>query len=165
MNNDLDALVAQRTIELQTANDQLQQQLADREKAELVTQQTQKMEAVGQLAAGVAHDFNNILAVILGNASLLLEHKSAGDGDVKSLESICAAADRASKLVRQLLTLSRKQLPELRPLNIRDALAAVSETLPQVVGPKVEVDVREQTEIPEIRGDAGMLEILLMNLA
>ena len=132
MNTHLDDLVAQRTIELQAANDQLKKELARREKSELAVGQTQKMEAVGQLAAGVAHDFNNILARrILGNASLLLEDKSARDEDIKSLESICAAADRASKLVRQLLTLSRKQLPELHPLNIRDALAAVSETLPQ----------------------------------
>lgn len=165
MNTDLDALVAQRTIELQAANEHLKQQLADREKAEQVAQQTQKMEAVGQLAAGVAHDFNNILAVILGNASLLLEGKSPADKETKPLQSICAASDRGSKLVRQLLTLSRKQLPELHPLNVRDALAAVSETLPQVLAPKIDVEIQTQSDVPEVRGDTGMLEILLMNLA
>jgi CheY-like chemotaxis protein len=123
------------------------------------------MEAVGQLAAGVAHDFNNILAVILGNASLLLEGKSPDDKETKPLQSICAASDRASKLVRQLLTLSRKQLPELRLLNVRDALAAVSETLPQVLAPKIDVEIQTQSDVPEVRGDTGMLEILLMNLA
>ena len=164
MNTDLDALVAQRTLDLQAANDQLTQQLADREKAEHALLQTQKMEAVGQLAAGVAHDFNNILAVILGNASLLLEGRSPADKDTKPLQSICAASDRASKLVRQLLTLSRKQLPELQPLNVRDALAAVSETLPQVLAPKIDVEIQTQSDIPQVRGDTGMLEILLMNL-
>jgi two-component system, cell cycle sensor histidine kinase and response regulator CckA len=165
MNTHLDDPVAQRTVELQAANDQLKNELAQREKTEHSLRQAQKMEAVGQLAAGVAHDFNNILAVILGNASLLLAGKSTGDKDTKPLENICAAADRASKLVRQLLTLSRKQLPDLRPMNIRDTLAAVSDSLSQVLTPTISVDVHAQAGVPDMRADAGMLESLLMNLA
>jgi PAS domain S-box-containing protein len=134
-------------------------------KLENQLRQAQKMEAVGQLAAGIAHDFNNILAVVQGNASLLLDGKSPADPETKPLEIICAAADRAGKLVRQLLTFSRKQLPELHPMNIRDTLTALSEMLPRVLTPMIDVEVRAQADIPDMRADAGMLESLLMNLA
>jgi PAS domain S-box-containing protein len=134
-------------------------------KLENQLRQAQKMEAVGQLAAGVAHDFNNILAVVQGNASLLLEGKSPADQETKPLESICAAADRAGKLVRQLLTLSRKQLPDLHQMNIRDTMTAVSEMLPRVLTPMIEVEVHAQADLPDMCADAGMLETLLMNLA
>jgi two-component system, cell cycle sensor histidine kinase and response regulator CckA len=157
MNTDLDELVAQRTVELQAANDQLKKEIAEG--------QAQKMEAVGQLAAGIAHDFNNILAVVQGNASLLLDGKLSDDKETKPLETICAAVDRASKLVRQLLTLSRKQLPELQPMNIRDTLTAASEMLPGVFTPTIDIEFRVQPEVPDISADADMLESLLMNLA
>jgi PAS domain S-box-containing protein len=134
-------------------------------KLENQLRQAQKMEAVGQLAAGIANDFNNILAVVQGNASLLLSAKSPGDHETKALESICAAADRAGKLVRELLTLSRKQMPELRPINVRNTLAAVSEMLPRVLTPAIEVEVRSEADLPELRADAGMLESMVMNLA
>ncbi len=88
--NDLDQLVSRRTGELEAANRQLDVQ-------------AQEIEAVGQLAAGLAHDFNNILTVIQGNACLLLNSRTAVPAERKPLESICAAADRAGKLARQLL--------------------------------------------------------------
>ncbi len=161
MNTHLDDLVAQRTAELQAANDQLKKELAERSKAE----QAQKMDVVGQLAAGVAHDFNNILAVVKGNACLLLEGKSPGHQDTKPLESICSAADRASKLVRELLTLSRKQMPHMHPTKVRDTLAAISEALPGVMTPMIQVEVHAQPGVPDVSADAGMLESLLMHLA
>jgi signal transduction histidine kinase/ActR/RegA family two-component response regulator len=164
MNTRLDELVAQRTAELQAANDQLKNEIAERMKAQDALQQAQKMEAVGQLAAGIAHDFNNILAVVQGNASLLLAGKSPGDPEIKPLESICAATDRACKLVRQLLTLSRKQLPDLHPMNVRDTLAAVSEMLPGVLTPMIDLEVSESAGLPDMCADARMLENLLMNL-
>ena len=77
--------------------------------------QAQKMEAVGQLAAGVAHDFNNILTVIQGYSTLLLVTKPAESEDRKRLETIAGAAKRAGKLVRQLLTFSRKQFVQMKP--------------------------------------------------
>ena len=76
--------------------------------------QAQKMEAVGQLAAGVAHDFNNILTVVLGHASLLLASKPPESPEAGPLRTIAAAAERAGRLVRQLLTFSRKQLIQVR---------------------------------------------------
>ena len=84
--------------------------------------QAQKMEAVGQLAAGVAHDFNNILTVIQGHATLLLATRPPESSDRKPLQTIIAASDRASKLVRQLLTFSRKQFVKMTPMDIGSTL-------------------------------------------
>ena len=141
------------------------QDITEQTKLENQLRQAQKMEAVGQLAAGVAHDFNNILAVVQGNASLLLSSQEPGTAEVKPLESICAAADRAGKLVRQLLMFSRKQLPELHPMNLRDTLATVSEMLPRVLTPMIEVEVHVPENLPNVCADAGMLESVVMNLA
>ena len=94
--------------------------------------QAQKMEAVGQLAAGVAHDFNNILTVIQGYSSLLLATNPPESSDRKPLETIAAAAARAAKLVRQLLTFSRKQFVNLKPMDAGNTLSSISEMLRRV---------------------------------
>ncbi len=126
--------------------------------------QAQKMQAVGQLAAGVAHDFNNILTVVQGHVSLLLAAKPAESPDRRPLQTIAAAAERASKLVRQLLTFSRKQFVQLRPMNIRDVLSTVAEILPRVLGEHIAVEVSAAADLPLINADAGMIEQMLMNL-
>ncbi|HZR17834.1 MAG TPA: response regulator [Verrucomicrobiae bacterium] len=134
-------------------------------KLENQLRQAQKMEAVGQLAAGVAHDFNNILTVINGHASLLLAAKPPESPDRRSLQSIAAAADRASKLVRQLLTFSRKQFIQVQSLDVGHALASIAEMLPRVLREDVAVEIKAQPELPPINADAGMIEQMLMNLA
>jgi PAS domain S-box-containing protein len=134
-------------------------------KLENQLRQAQKMEAVGQLAAGVAHDFNNLLTVVQGNASLLMSSKSPNSEDYKPLASICAASDRASKLVRQLLTFSRKQLPELRPVNLPDVLSNLAEMLPRVLTELIAVHVHAAPRLPPVQADSAMLETVLMNLA
>src|ERR1700677_2717513 len=134
-------------------------------KLENQLRQAQKMEAVGQLAAGVAHDFNNLLTVVQGNASLVLSSKSPNSEDYKPLASICAASDRASKLVRQLLTFSRKQLPELRPVNLPDVLSNLAEMLPRVLTEMIAVHVHAAPRLPPVQADSAMLETVLMNLA
>jgi signal transduction histidine kinase/ActR/RegA family two-component response regulator len=127
--------------------------------------QSQKMEAVGQLAAGVAHDFNNILAVVKGYAGLLLADMPLDSKDRKPLQTIAAAADKASKLVRQLLTFSRKQVIQLQPVPVHATLSALAEMLPRVLGENIQVKVRVSRTGPLINADSGMLEQLLMNLA
>jgi CheY-like chemotaxis protein len=123
------------------------------------------MEAVGQLAAGVAHDFNNILTVVQGNASLLLASKPPTSPDCHPLQKIGAAADRAATLVGQLLTFSRKQVVELRPTHLGDTLADVAEMLPHVLTPIIKVDAHAPPNLPLVSADAAMMETLLMNLA
>jgi nitrogen-specific signal transduction histidine kinase/CheY-like chemotaxis protein len=141
------------------------QDITEQIKLQNQLQQARKMEAVGQLAAGVAHDFNNILTVVQGNASLLLASNPPESEDAKPLQSICAAADRASRLVRQLLTFSRRQPVELRPINLRDTLATVWDILPRILTERVKVTLHAPPGLPDISADGAMLETLIMNLA
>jgi two-component system, cell cycle sensor histidine kinase and response regulator CckA len=127
--------------------------------------QAQKMEAVGQLAAGVAHDFNNRLAVVLGYASLLLDGRPPEAKDRRPLQAIIEAAEKASKLVRQLLTFSRKQIIHMRPLTVHEILSALAEMLPQILGENILVKIHTPSSALRINADAGMLEQVLMNCA
>jgi CheY-like chemotaxis protein len=133
--NDLDRLVAQRTLELQSANEQLTKEIAQQIKLENQLRQAQKMEAVGQLAAGIAHDFNNILTVMQGNASLLLAGKPPASPDCRPLQNICDASGRAAKLVGQLLMFCRQPVVELRPTHLRDTLPALADDEPRTTAP------------------------------
>ncbi len=127
--------------------------------------QAQKMEAVGQLAAGVAHDFNNILTVVQGHVSLVLDGKPPESKDRPSLQTVLAAADRASKLIRQLLAFSRKQVIQMRRITIHESLSALAEMLPRALGENILVKVQHPSGAHYINADAGMLDQMLMNLA
>jgi PAS domain S-box-containing protein len=141
------------------------QDITEQIKLENQLRQSQKMEAIGQLAAGIAHDFNNLLTVIQGHAGLLLASRSPESKDRKQLKAISAAADRASKLVRQLLTFGRRQFMQAQPMDLRDTLSTVSEMLPRILGEHITVEVIARTSLPPIVADAGMMEQLLMNLS
>ncbi|MEO6034928.1 MAG: ATP-binding protein [Verrucomicrobiota bacterium] len=141
------------------------QDITEQIKLEYELRQSQKMEAIGQLAAGVAHDFNNVLTVVQGHACLLLGSKLPKSPDYRSLETISAAAERASKLVRQLLTFNRKQFLQIRTMDIRETLDSVSEMFPSVLGEHINVKVVTNKDLPFIDADAGMMEQILMNLA
>jgi signal transduction histidine kinase len=162
---DLDRLVAKRTLELQSANEQLKQEMAEQVKLENQLRQAQKMEAVGQLAAGVAHDFNNILTVVQGNASLLLAGKPDTSPDCRPLQNICTASERAAKLINQLLTFCRKQTAEFRPTNLCDTLDAVEVMMLRFLTPAIKVRAHAAPGLPLVSADAAMMETLLMNLA
>ena len=127
--------------------------------------QAQKMEAVGQLAAGVAHDFNNVLTVIQGFSTLLLESTPPEACNRRPLQTIAAAAERATKLVRQLLTFSRKQFVKKSPMEIRTTLSAISEMLPRLLPENITLSINAASALSRIDADAGMMEQLLMNLA
>ena len=113
-----DVVVAAENLELGSAPYYLLilQDITDRMRLENELRQSQKMEAVGRLAAGVAHDFNNILTVILGNTSLQLRNPGLDEKLTSSLQQVVQAAQRATALTRQLLAYSRKQIIQRRPL-------------------------------------------------
>jgi PAS domain S-box-containing protein len=127
--------------------------------------QAYKMEAVSQLAAGVAHDFNNILTVVQGHVSLMLDAKSPEHKERPSLQTVLAAADRASKLVRQLLAFSRKQVIQMRRMSVQESFASLAETLPRVLGENISVKVGPVAKDLPINADPGMMDQLFMNLA
>jgi PAS domain S-box-containing protein len=139
--------------------------LTERMNLESQLRQAQKMEAIGQLAAGVAHDFNNILTIIQGHTSLLqLTHPEEHE-DHESVREIGLAADRATNLTRQLLAFSRKQVMQSRTLDLNEVVNNSSKMLTRLVGENIEVTT-ELSEIPALtKADIGMIEQVILNLA
>jgi PAS domain S-box-containing protein len=143
----------------------LAQDVSERTLLERQLRQAQKMEAIGQLAAGVAHDFNNILTVIQGHAGLMQQTLDSDSSQNKSMEEITSAAARAATLIRQLLMFSRKQVMQFRHLDLNDTLCNAIKMLERLVGEHVQIDFRPQSPIPAIHADSSMVEQIAMNLA
>ena len=126
--------------------------------------QSQKMEAIGQLAGGVAHDFNNILTVIHGHASLLMTSDLDETG-ARSAQQIGLAAERAAGLTRQLLTFSRRQLIQPRRLDMNKIIGNMSDMLGRMLGEDVTLRLNYSQGPATVEADAGMMEQVLLNLA
>ncbi|MEO1045471.1 MAG: response regulator [Pseudomonadota bacterium] len=127
--------------------------------------QATKMQAVGQLAGGVAHDFNNVLTAILGHCDLMLLRHSPGDGDYDDIQQIKNNSARAASLTRQLLAFSRQQTLRPQILQLPDVIAETSHLLNRLIGEKVTLEVRHDRNLGAIRADPGQLEQVIMNLA
>jgi PAS domain S-box-containing protein len=126
--------------------------------------QAQKMEAVGRLAGGVAHDFNNLLMVIGGYAEVLLEQTRKGNSLYPKIEAIHQAADRASTLTRQLLAFSRKQLLELKVVDLNLIVEDMERLLHPLIGETIELCTELAPDLGRTRADAGQIEQVIMNL-
>jgi signal transduction histidine kinase len=163
--NDLDALVRQRTSELEIANAHLKQEIATQMELESQLRHSQKMEAVGQLAAGIAHDFNNILTIIHGNASLLKNQFAPDPSGAESLNDIIVAAERAARLVRQLLAFSRKQVLKPEVLDLGQVVANMGEMLKRLLGDHITLEMKAAPGLPPVLADLGMMEQIVMNLS
>src|SRR5437016_41777 len=169
----LEKSVSVRTEELQASNAQLQAEIAERKGVESALRQSQeaimqqeRLAAVGQLSAGVAHDFNNILCIILGYSSMLLdESKDWGQKRVDALKQISTAAQRAAHLTRQLLTFSRKQVMQPQTLDFNEVIGNVSRMLQRLVGEDIAVQFHFSPKPVYVHADLGMIEQILMNLA
>jgi signal transduction histidine kinase/CheY-like chemotaxis protein len=125
----------------------------------------QKLESVGQLAAGIAHDFNNILTVIQGYSDCLLQRNEGSDISRGALKQIGDAAKRAASLTRQLLTFSRKQVIQLKVLDLNSVLGNLANMLPRLLGEHILLETNYSRNIPSVEADTGMLEQIVMNLA
>jgi PAS domain S-box-containing protein len=127
--------------------------------------QSQKMDAIGQLAGGVAHDFNNILTVIHGHASLLLAGGEINGSAGKSAQQIVQAAERAAGLTRQLLTFSRRHVMQPRHLDLNEVVANMTKMLGRILGEDIALQMNHWPEPSMVLADAGMMEQVLLNLA
>jgi PAS domain S-box-containing protein len=125
----------------------------------------QKMEAVGQLAGGVAHDFNNVLSVILSYADLIVGDLKPGDPFRADIEEIRAAGVRAAALTRQLLAFSRQQVLEAKVLNLNLTLAGMEKMLHRLLGADVELTLLTAAGLWSVKADPGQFEQIVMNLA
>ena len=141
------------TAEDVTEHRQLEEQL----------RQSQKMDAVGQLAGGIAHDVNNIMTVIQGHGSLLLD-QLAGDPRAQSVREVVLAADRAANVTRQLLTFSRQQVMQPRALDLNEVVTNLAGMLRRAAGPQVDVRITCGRSRLVTRADSGMLEQAVLNL-
>jgi PAS domain S-box-containing protein len=139
--------------------------ITERRDLERQFRQAQKMEAVGQLAGGVAHDFNNILTAIQFNASLLQSTEGVPGEAHECARDIEHAVQRAAGLTRQLLTFSRKQVMQARNLDLNIIVADMTTMLRRIIGEDVVVDVRYAADVLPVHADPGMIEQVIMNLA
>src|ERR1700691_3312056 len=126
--------------------------------------QAQKMEAVGRLAGGIAHDFNNLLMVISGYTEVLLDQLTLGHPLHAKAEAIQQASDRATTLTRQLLAFSRKQLLELKVIDVNAIVQDMERLLRPLIGEHIELQTHLSPSVGCTRADAGQLEQVIMNL-
>jgi signal transduction histidine kinase/CheY-like chemotaxis protein/HAMP domain-containing protein len=139
--------------------------ITDRLNLEAQLRQSQKMESIGQLAAGVAHDFNNMLTVIQGHSGMMLARTNLPPEPLACVQAIYFAAERAAGLTRQLLMFSRKNVMTPKPLDLREVVSDLSKMLKRMLGETVTLEFNPPPELPLVLADAGMVEQVMMNLA
>jgi two-component system cell cycle sensor histidine kinase/response regulator CckA len=140
---------------------------AEKERASLEEQlrQSQKMEAIGSLAGGIAHDFNNLLTVIKGYSQLSSAEIKEGDPLKGNIEEIKKAADRAADLTRQLLAFSRRQIMEMRVLDLNTVLQNLDKMLHRMIGEDIELVNLLSGDLGRVKADPGQIEQVIINLA
>ncbi len=139
--------------------------VTEKRRLEEQLRQSQKMEAVGRLAGGVAHDFNNILGVILGYGEMLKRRIPEVDPQHGKMAQILKAAERGAALTRQLLAFSRKQVLQPRILDLNLVVADMDKMLRRLIGENIELKTALHEPLGSVRADPGQIEQVLMNLA
>lgn len=138
--------------------------ISGRRQLEEQLRQAQKMEAVGQLAGGVAHDFNNILTIITGYSDLTLRRLPLDDPLRRNVQEVIKAGDRATTLTKQLLAFSRKQILAPKILNLNAVVADMNEMLRRLIGEDIDFVSILDPELGSIEADRGQIEQVLLNL-
>ena len=136
----------------------------DRQLLENQLQQSQRVEAVGRLAGGVAHDFNNMLAVIVGNAELVREHLDVSSPLQADLTEIIKASKRSADLVKQLLAFASRQTIMPRILNLNDTIASMLNMLKRLIGEEVSLDWSPRADLWNVKLDPSQIDQILVNL-
>ncbi|WDF71091.1 response regulator [Novosphingobium sp. KACC 22771] len=126
--------------------------------------QATKMQAVGQLAGGVAHDFNNVLTAIIGTCDLMLLRHTPGDSDYDDIQQIRANSNRAASLTRQLLAFSRQQTLRPQVLQLPDIVSDITQMLRRLIGEKIRLEVSHDRDLGAVRADPTQVEQVIVNL-
>jgi PAS domain S-box-containing protein len=170
--DELERRVIERTRELSLTVARLEKEISDREKAESALQKSedqlrhaQKMDAVGRLAGGVAHDFNNMLSVILGHTELVLSRLDQGHELYESLDTVRQAALRSAGLTQQLLAFSRQQVVSPRYVDLRVLVREFEKMLERVIGDDITLRITQPDEPCPVRVDPVQMEQVILNLA
>jgi len=169
--DDLETRVADRTAELAAANQALVLEMNERSAAEESLRRTedqlrqsQKMDAVGRLAGGVAHDFNNMLTAILGFSQLMRFRLAEDDPARQDTEEIEKAAMRAAALTRQLLAFSRQQVLEPKVLDLNAVITEAGTLLRRVIGADIDLHTATSDDLGRVKADPGQIDQIIMNL-
>jgi signal transduction histidine kinase len=163
-----DYLLKDRLARLGPAVRRALQEVEERKQRRQIERQfieAQKMEVVGHLAGGVAHDFNNILAVIMGYSDLTMQKLSPEDELMSYLEAIRSSAERATGLTRQLLIFSRKQKVQLVVLDINEVIKDLDKMLRRLIDENIELTILPDAQLGRVKADSGYVGQVLMNLA
>jgi signal transduction histidine kinase/CheY-like chemotaxis protein/HAMP domain-containing protein len=139
--------------------------ITERLSLEAQLRQAQKMESIGQLAAGVAHDFNNMLTIIQGHSSSLLSKPTLPPEVVDSVQAVYFAAERAAGLTRQLLMFSRKNVMQPELLDLQKVVGNMSKMLERLLGEIITLEFQPAVQNSFVQGDCGMIEQVVMNLS
>ena len=135
----------------------------DKLRAQLL--QSQKMEAIGRLAGGVAHDFNNLMTAVQGFTDVLMMRTEHGHPNYRALEQIRIASSRAADLTRKMLMFSRRHMSKFEPVEINAVIEDLLKMLTRVIGEDIEIGTQLSKDLPKINGDKGSIEQLILNLA
>ncbi|HVM59963.1 MAG TPA: PAS domain S-box protein [Verrucomicrobiae bacterium] len=139
--------------------------ISERQRLQQQLLQSRKVEAIGRLAGGVAHDFNNILTTIIGYCDLTREELGADHSARVNIEEIAGAAERAASLTRQLLAFSRKQTLQPKILDLNAVIENLDKMLRRVIGEDVELITKLTPNLGRVKADPGQIEQVIMNLA
>jgi two-component system cell cycle sensor histidine kinase/response regulator CckA len=164
-NDELEEHVRCKTKDLVQANFALQSEITGRKRTEEQLRQAQKLEAIGRLAGGVAHDFNNILTLITGYAATLLNRPDLHSDARGNVENILKAAERATSLTRQLLAFGRKQTMAPVVLDLNTVLSEFAKMLPRLLAEDIELVFNPQPGLGRVKADPAQIELAVMNLA
>jgi len=164
-NEELEARVADRTADLAAAIARLRAEIEVREQTESQLRQAQKMEVVGRLTGGVAHDFNNVLTVILGSADLVRHALPEGSPLHQHVANIRGAAERAAALTGRLLAFSRRQALQISVVDVNAIVGSVIGMVRRLIGEDIELITRLDPLLHRVRIDPTQLEQVILNLA
>ncbi|MET0534274.1 MAG: response regulator [Steroidobacter sp.] len=165
LNDQLETRVAERTAELEAANQKLRDEAKSRERAEALVRQMQKMEAVGQLTGGIAHDFNNMLAIIVGSLDMAKKYTQRDPAKAsKAVDHAMEGARRAAELTARLLAFSRQQPLDPKSVDVNKLVGSMSEMLTRTLGGNIRMETVLAGGLWRMFADPPQLESAILNL-
>ncbi|MDP9708800.1 UNVERIFIED_ORG: PAS domain S-box-containing protein [Pseudomonas fluorescens] len=166
LNETLEERVSARTEQLAQANQRLQNEMFERERAEDALRHAQKMEAVGQLTGGIAHDFNNMLTGIIGSLDLMQRYIANGRADEigRFTDAAVSSANRAAALTHRLLAFSRRQSLDRKTIDVNELIRSLEDLIRRTKGDPIELKLRLADNVWSVSTDVSQLENALLNL-